>query len=242
MMEWLERYTPVPMPAAAFTMVAGSRDVRVAAEVDQGALVKRSNVLNWAGPAAALAGISAVLVFGARLEGYDQLLHPVSLLGARGVSGGMAFSLLGFVLPGVLAAAATLELILHMPAGAPRVLRVGGQMLLLAAIAFAAMGLFPLDVDDIENRASQFHASAWLLWVVAFSAAAVALWLGAGKARAWRPLSILALSCAAWVVCSAFVFEIAMPVAMAQRLAFLGWLLWLMLASRMAPVADRAHH
>lgn len=198
-------------------------------------MLKQNKLTSWAGPLAAVIFIVAVVVFGGRLHGYDQLLHPVSLLGARGISGGMAFSLLGFVLPGLLAAIAALDLILRMPAAAPRPLRVGGQMLLLAAIAFAAMGLFPLDVDDIENRASQFHASAWLLWLLAFSAAAIALRFGAGKASAWRPLSTLTLVCALWVVCSAFLFEVAMPVAMAQRLAFLAWLIWLAGAARLAP-------
>ncbi|WP_313173872.1 DUF998 domain-containing protein [Stenotrophomonas sp.] len=199
-------------------------------------MLERNNAMAWAGPLAAVVFIAAVVGFGAQLQGYDQMRHPVSLLGARGVPGGTAFSLLGFVLPGLLAAIAMLDLILRMPVSAPRPLRVGGQMLLLAAIAFAAMGLFPLDVDDIENRASQFHASAWLLWLLAFTAAAIALRFGAGKAAGWRALSTLTLVCAAWVVCSAFLFEIAMPVAMAQRLAFLGWLVWLLGAARLAPL------
>lgn len=189
----------------------------------------------WAGPLAAVGFIAAVVGFGAQLRGYDQMLHPVSLLGARGIPGGIGFSLLGFVVPGLLAAVVALDLILRMPASAPRPLRIGGQMLLLAALAFAAMGLFPLDVDDIENRASQFHASAWLLWLLAFTAAGIALRFGAGKASAWRSLSTLSVVCALWVVCSAFLFEIAMPVAMAQRLAFLGWLVWLLGAARLAP-------
>ena len=191
--------------------------------------------MGWAGPLAAVVFVAAVVGFGTQLQGYDQMRHPVSLLGARGIPAGSAFSLLGFVVPGLLAAVAALDLILRMPASAPRPLRVGGQMLLLAAIAFAAMGLFPLDVDDIENRASQFHASAWLLWLLAFTAAAIALRFGAGKASGWRALSTLTVVCALWAVCSAFLFEIAMPVAMAQRLAFLGWLLWLLGAARLAP-------
>jgi hypothetical protein len=189
----------------------------------------------WAGPLAAFIFVASVIGFGAQLDGYDWLRHPVSLLGARGVPGGVAFSALGFVIPGLLAAAAVLGLLLRMPVSAPRILRVGGQMLLLAAVAFMAMGLLPLDVDDIENRASQYHASAWLLWLVAFSAGAVALRLGAPKDSPWRPLAVLTLGCVIWSVCSAFVFEIAMPVAMAQRLAFLGWLVWLLGAVRLAP-------
>jgi hypothetical protein len=189
----------------------------------------------WAGPVAAVVWLLAVFGFGMRLEGYDQLRHPVSLLGAHGVPGGTAFSMLGFVLPGILAAVAALDLALRMPVSAPRALRVGGQMLLLAAVAFAAMGLLPLDVEDIENRASQYHASAWLLWLVGFSAGALALRLGSARDAAWRPLANLAVGCALWSLCSAFLFEIALPVAMAQRLAFLGWLVWLLGAARLAP-------
>lgn len=190
---------------------------------------------SWAGPVAAVVWLLAVFGFGMRLEGYDQLRHPVSLLGAHGVPGGTAFSMLGFVLPGILAAVAALDLALRMPVTAPRALRVGGQMLLLAAVAFAAMGLLPLDVEDIENRASQYHASAWLLWLVGFSAGALALRLGSARDTAWRPLANLAVGCALWSLCSAFLFEIALPVAMAQRLAFLGWLVWLLGAARLAP-------
>ncbi|WP_313643282.1 DUF998 domain-containing protein [Stenotrophomonas sp.] len=189
----------------------------------------------WAGPAAVLVWLLAVIGFGMRLQGYDQMRHPVSLLGAHGVPDGNLFSWLGFVLPGVLAGLVALDAVLRMPASAPRPLRVGGQMLLLAALAFVAMGLFPLDVDDIGNRASQFHASAWLLWLLAFCTAAIALRLGAARASAWRPLATLSLACAAWMACSAFLFEVVMPVAMAQRLAFLGWLIWLLGAARVLP-------
>ena len=57
-----------------------------------------------AGWAAALACVVAAVVGGLRLDGYSHALHPLSLLGARGVPGAAAFNLIGFVLPGVLAA------------------------------------------------------------------------------------------------------------------------------------------
>lgn len=197
--------------------------------------MKMHKAWQWVGPLAVVVWVVAVAAFGARLEGYDQLRHPVSLLGARGVPAGTLFSWLGFVLPGLLAALLALGMILRMPADAPRALRLAGQMLLLAALAFAAMGLLPLDVEDIENRASQFHASAWLLWLVAFCAAAVTLRFGARSGSAWRGLATLTIACAAWMACSAFLFEVVMPAAMAQRLAFLGWLVWLAGAARLTP-------
>jgi len=192
-------------------------------------------VLRWSGPAAAVAWLVAVAWFGARLPAYDQMRHPVSLLGALGVPGAAAFNLFGFVVPGLLAALAMLGLLLRMPAAASRPLRIAGQMLLLAGLAFAAMGAFPLDASDVEDRASQLHASVWLLWLVAFCAGALMLWIGARRDAGWRPAATLALACALWMLCSAFVFGGFMPVAMAQRLAFLGWGLWLALLPKLLP-------
>ena len=59
--------------------------------------------------------------------------------------------------------------------------------------------------------------------------------MGAARDAAWRPVATLAVACAVWMLCSAFVFGSVMPVAMAQRLAFLGWALWLALLARLAP-------
>ncbi len=196
-------------------------------------------MLRWAGPASVAMWLVALATFGARLPAYDQMRHPVSLLGATGVPSSGAFNALGFVLPGVLAALAALGLLLRMPAQASRPLRVAGQMLLLAGLAFAAMGVFPLDAGDIENRASQLHASLWLFWLVAFSAGAVMLRVGAARDAEWRPVATLAVACAVWMLCSAFVFGSVMPVAMAQRLAFLAWALWLAASSWWLPAGQR---
>ncbi|WP_250061627.1 DUF998 domain-containing protein [Stenotrophomonas mori] len=192
-------------------------------------------MVRLAGPAAVLSWLVALATFGARLPDYDQMRHPVSLLGAAGVPGADAFNLFGFLLPGALAVLACVGLLLRMPAGTPRALRVAAQMLLLSGLAFAAMGVFPLDAGDIGNRASQVHASLWLFWLVAFCTGAGALWLGARGQRGWRPLARLGLACALWMLCSAFLFNHVMPAAMAQRLAFLAWALWLALAARLLP-------
>ena len=62
-----------------------------------------SPLLRLSGLVAALLFVLAVLGFGAGLEGYAQARHPVALLGAQGVPHALAFNLLGFVLPGLLA-------------------------------------------------------------------------------------------------------------------------------------------
>ena len=134
-----------------------------------------SSLLRLSGPAAALLFVLAVLGFGAGLDGYAQASHPVALLGAHGVPHALAFNLLGFVLPGLLAVVAAECLRRQLPASAGWAPRVGSQMLLLGGLAFTAMGLMPLDVDDLHGPASQLHASAWMIWVLGFVAGTLLL-------------------------------------------------------------------
>ncbi len=156
-----------------------------------------SPLLRLSGLVAALLFVLAVLGFGAGLEGYAQARHPVALLGAQGVPHALAFNLLGFVLPGLLAVVVAECLRRGLSATAGWAPRVGSQMLLLAGLAFAAMGLLPLDVDDLHGPASQLHASAWMIWVLGFVAGTLLLghvavapgaWPRAGRsgARLWR--------------------------------------------------------
>src|SRR3546814_14653193 len=63
---------------------------------------------------------AAVAGFGAALDGYSQAIHPVGLLGARGMPHALAFNVLGFVLPGVLAALVAWRLRASLDDGAPR--------------------------------------------------------------------------------------------------------------------------
>src|SRR5262245_19866044 len=80
----------------------------------------------------------AVVVFGAMLDGYSHLIHPLAWLGARGVKGATAFNLLGFVLPGALAAVVALRLRTRLPPRAGWVGGIGAALLLLSTLAFAA--------------------------------------------------------------------------------------------------------
>src|SRR3546814_2634837 len=98
---------------------------------------------------------AAVAGFGAALDGYSQAIHPVGLLGARGMPHALAFNVLGFVLPGVLAALVAWRLRASLDDGAPWAARIGAWLALLSALAFAAQGLLPLDPRDLEADASQ---------------------------------------------------------------------------------------
>lgn len=181
----------------------------------------------WLGLLAAVAFVLAVAGFGAGLDGYAQGRHPVALLGARGVPHALAFNLVGFVLPGLLAAGVAERLRRTLPTGAGWAPRVGSQMLLLAGLAFAAMGALPLDVDDLHGPASQLHASAWMIWVLGFVAGSVLLAVSDLRQAHGRALGVLALGCGVLAALAAFALQVVLPTPLAQRLAFACWAVWL---------------
>src|SRR3546814_11255366 len=99
----------------------------------------------------------------------------------------LAFNVLGFVLPGVLAALVAWRLRASLDDGAPWAARIGAWLALLSALAFAAQGLLPLDPRDLAADASRMHATMWTLWWVALLPAAVLLAFGSparGPSRA----------------------------------------------------------
>ncbi|HGM7314439.1 TPA: DUF998 domain-containing protein [Stenotrophomonas maltophilia] len=189
-----------------------------------------SSLLRLSGPAAALLFVLAVLGFGAGLDGYAQASHPVALLGAHGVPHALAFNLLGFVLPGLLAVVVAECLRRQLPASARWAPRVGSQMLLLGGLAFTAMGLMPLDVDDLHGPASQLHASAWMIWVLGFVAGTLLLGISQLRQTHGRALGGVALACGVLAALAAFALQGVLPAPLAQRLAFACWAVWLALA------------
>lgn len=188
--------------------------------------------LDHAGWIAALLFVAAVTGFGAALEGYSQLRFPVALLGAKGFPNALAFNLLAFVLPGMLAGVVAMLLRRRLPAGAGWSLRIGAQLAFLAALAFIAMGLLPLDPRDLESESSRLHGTAWMLWTVAFVPAAVLMGAGLLAYPNARRFAWLCLALAAGVMLAGFVFTDFMPAGLAQRIAFGLWLLWVAAAGR----------
>lgn len=183
---------------------------------------------NLLGGIAAVIFILAVVGFGAALDGYVQARHPVALLGAGGMPHALAFNVLGWAVPGLLAVAVAVYLLLRLPVGSHWVQRVAGQLLVLAGMAFTGMGLLPLDVADLDGPASQAHASAWMVWALAFIAGT--LMLGIGSWKTLPPLARLALSCGLVAAVSAFALQGLVPAPIAQRVTFLAWAVWLGLA------------
>ncbi len=190
------------------------------------------NVRTWraAGVAAALLHVVAALGFGWALDDYSMARHPLALLGATGVPHALAFNLLALVLPGVLALWMLAGLVRSLPPVAGWPLRLGAQMQLIAALAFIAMGLLPLDAEDIDGPASGLHASMWMLWALAFMLGAALLARGTRALPQWRGVPALGWVVALLVLANGFV----LGGPFAQRLAFLIWAAWLAVLPRLA--------
>ena len=132
----------------------------------------------------------------------------------------------------MLAAAATLDLRRRLPADAGWSLRVGAQLTLLSALGFAAMGLLPLDPGDLDNPASSLHATAWMLWWVAFVPGALLVARGLRARPSWRLLARASAVAALLVLFVTLLAVELMPAGVAQRLGYAVWLGWLWMVSR----------
>ncbi len=176
--------------------------------------------------------LTALFGFGAMVEGFSHLLHPVALLGARGVPHALGFNLLGLMVPGVLAASSAYALRQRLPDGADWSARIGAWMLVVSALAFAAQGLLPLDPADLDASGSRLHAAAWTLWWIAFVPGALLLAVGALGVRGRRAFALASVAAAVLVLVFAVLAPVALWVGIAQRIAFGVWFAWLVLVDR----------
>lgn len=188
-----------------------------------------SRYARHAGPVALVIFVAATVIWGAVLDGYSHREHPMAMLGAAGIPGALIFNTCAFVLPGMLVAVVFWTMRSLLPAKAGWQLRIGMQLAVLSALAFAAQGLFPLNADDPGSQANALHALAWTFWWIAFAAAGVLLASG-GPTRRFRwaaavsTIVVLALALAPWPGAMA---------AFAPRLAFVAWFVWVAAAPRL---------
>lgn len=183
-----------------------------------------------AGPLFAL----ALVLFAMRWPNYRHAEYPPALLGAFGDAGALAWNAIGYGLVGVLAALSTHALYLSLhAAGAGRVARIGATLATLAALAFIAQGIFPLDIDQpIDVGPSRRHVAVWNLWWIAAVAGALLAGFGACAMCGWRTLFPLGLVMAALVMVALLG---DMPGELGngwrQRIALAAWFGWLAWAS-----------
>lgn len=196
-----------------------------------------------AGDAALLMFIAAAAAFGSMFDagddGFSQWTHPLAWLGAQSVPRATLFNLCGFVLPGILAAVALWPLRSALPANARWSARIGAQLVLLSAIAFAAQGVLPLDLQDMDGAASGLHAAAWTVWCLSFTAGALALVRGLRGNPSHPGIPMSCAIVGSIVPLLAFVAPLWLPNAFAQRAAFLLWFGWVAWIGRI-PSLNRA--
>ncbi len=185
------------------------------------------------GPAALVMFVAAAMICGALLDGYSHREHPLGLLGAVGVPRALAFNVFAFVLPGLAVAVVFWTMRSALSATAGWRARIGTQLAVLSALAFAAQGLLPLDPDNLGGQANALHALAWTVWWIAFAAAGGLLASGVlsrgfGWATAVSLIATLALALPPWPGAMA---------AFAPRLAFAVWFVWAAWAGREAPLS-----
>jgi len=187
---------------------------------------------------AALLFTVASVVFAARVADYSHALHPLSLLGAMQVPSASVFNWVAFVLPGGLVAWVALRLRgqASLSAGSGRAAqwaaRVGAQLLLISALAFAVQGLLPLDLDDLDGVRSSRHAAVWMVWWIAFVAGGVLWAIGARANAPARRLAAVSLGVAVVLPVLALVLPRLLLPGIAQRLAFALWFAWSIYAGR----------
>lgn len=183
-----------------------------------------SRLLAYCGWLGAASCAVAIVLGGAWLDGFSHALHPPALPGASDVPGAMAFNIAGFIVPGLLAALVALGLYSVLPGTAGWLPRIGARMLLISALAFAAQGLFPLDLQDLDGPGSGPHASAWLVWWIAFVAGAPLLAVGLRRVRA------VTIAAACVLLAMMLIPRTLLDPPLAQRIALAAWLIWLALA------------
>ncbi len=177
--------------------------------------------------AALASAVVAALVAGLATEGFSHLRHPLAILGAQQLEWrGSLFGLFAFVLPGLVGAWLALDLRRRLPQGSGWPARIGAQLLLLAALGFAAQGVLPLDLESLDGGIGRYHATAWLLWALAFPVGGLLVTGGLWHAPGWRRFAIATIAAAGLVVVCGFLGSGWVGAALAQRIAFGLWLAW----------------
>lgn len=178
---------------------------------------------------------ASALGFGASFDGYSQLADPVAALGAVGMPHAVAFNVFGFVVPGLLVTGVAMTFYLRLPVAAGGSARIGAWVLLFSALAFAAQGVFPLDLDDLDATTGRLHVAAWSLWWLTAGAGAVLLASGLWRVHTRRNWAASALAVAAVLVFFAVFAPTSWGSAIPQRIAYAAWFGWWLLTARAQP-------
>ena len=190
--------------------------------------------IRWLALAGLVAGPLFALVlasFAAPLPNYRHADHPPALLGALGDPGAVAWNEVGYGLVGMLALLATQALYTALRnAAAGRMARIGATLALLAALAFIAHGVFPLDINlSIDVGPSRRHVAVWNVWWIAAVTGALTTAYGVRRLQGWRTLLPVGVVVAALIVIDLLVGMGDLGNGWLQLIALaagFGWLAW----------------
>jgi hypothetical protein len=103
---------------------------------------------------------------------------------------------------------------------------------LLAALAFIAQGIYPLDIDQaIDAGPSRRHVAVWNLWWIAAATGALLTAFGVRRLQGWRTLLPAGAVAATLIVMALLVGVGDLGNGSLQRIALAAWFGWLMWAS-----------
>ncbi|MBW8823390.1 MAG: hypothetical protein JF567_03995 [Xanthomonadales bacterium] len=146
--------------------------------------------------------------------------QALAVPGATGMPGADMFNLLAFIVPGATQLAAALWRRWHSRDQPGMAGGIALWLLAIAALAWLALGLSPIDAGDLAGEGSQRHAALWMLWLIAVSAATVALVMGAASGQR----GVMGMLAVSWLV-AAFVLPTLLG-GLAQVLAAVAWMAW----------------
>ena len=200
-----------------------------------------SLLLAWAGLLCGPLFAVALVLFALPWPDYRHAEHPPAVLGALGYAGSLAWNLIGYGLVGVLALLAAHGLYLALrDAKAGPAARIGATLAMLAALAFIAQGVFPLDLTRaIDVGSSRRHVAVWNLWWIAAVAAALAIAFGVRALRGWRTLVPVGIVVAVLMVCALLGEMATLGNGWRQRIALAAWFAWIAWASALVRRAPR---
>jgi hypothetical membrane protein len=157
------------------------------------------------------------------LPEYSHWSHPVALRGANGLPGAVFFNVGMFLLPGLWLLLTAQGLRKHLLATG-WASRIGLTLCQLSALAFTLQGVLSLDASGENEAATRLHALVWMLWWLAFVPGGLLL---AFSLRHQTPGFALGTAGMALLLPVLTVLApIGLWVGMAQRLAYVVWLIW----------------
>jgi hypothetical membrane protein len=178
---------------------------------------------------------AAIVIAGFGLEGFDHARHPVGLLGSSLAPRAGLFNALGFVVPGLMFAGFAVALELQLaPAVGSRAFRIGTGLLLIAALAFALQGLFPIDPRELDGPETRRHALVQAVSQLAWIAAAVVSAIALARDPSWRGIAwagLLFAGVTLWDLVQPFA---AVERGWVERVLLLLWFAWPALLCRRA--------